>query len=72
MLHAPVRALGLAITAACFLTVSPARADEPAGAAATTPAKETAPKAAAAKEATPKAAPAKEAAVKEAAPKTAD
>ncbi|HKW50980.1 MAG TPA: peptidylprolyl isomerase, partial [Candidatus Eisenbacteria bacterium] len=78
MLHAPVRALGLAITAACFLTASPAWADEPAGgAAATTPAKEAAPKAAAAKEATPKAAPAKEAApkeaaVKEAAPKTAD
>ncbi len=77
MLHAPVRALGLAITAACLLTVSPAWADEPAGAAAATPAKEAAPKAAPAKEATPKAAPAKEAApkeaaVKEAAPKTAD
>jgi len=77
MLHAPVRALGLAITAACFLTASPAWADDPPAAAATTPAKEAAPKAAAAKEATPKAAPAKEAApkeaaVKEAAPKTAD
>ncbi|TMQ66046.1 MAG: peptidylprolyl isomerase [Candidatus Eisenbacteria bacterium] len=77
MLHAPVRTLGLAITAACLLTVSTARADDPAGAAAATPAKEAAPKAAAAKEATPKAAPAKgtapkEAAVKEAAPKTAD
>ena len=73
MLHAPVRALGLAITAACFLTASTAWADDPP-AAATTPAKEAAPKAAAT---TPKAAPAKEAApkeaaVKEAAPKTAD
>ena len=77
MLHAPVRALGLAITTACFLTASPAWADDPAGAAATAPAKEVAPKAAVAKEATPKAAPPKEAApkeaaVKEAAPKTAD
>ena len=77
MLHAPVRTLGIAITAACILIASPAWAGDPPAATATTPAKEAAPKAAAAKEATAKAAPAKEAApkeaaVKEAAPKTAD
>jgi peptidyl-prolyl cis-trans isomerase B (cyclophilin B) len=76
MLHAPVRALGLVITA-CFLIASPTWAEEPAGAAKTAPAKEAAPKAAPAKAAPAKAAPAKEAApkeaaVKEAAPKTAD
>jgi peptidyl-prolyl cis-trans isomerase B (cyclophilin B) len=56
MLHAPVRALGLVITAG-ILSASLAWAEEPAGAAKAAPAK---------------AAPAKEATVKEAATKTAD
>jgi peptidyl-prolyl cis-trans isomerase B (cyclophilin B) len=56
MLHAPVRALGLVITAG-VLTASLAWAEDPAGTAKAVPAKEAAPK---------------EATVKEAAPKTAD
>jgi peptidyl-prolyl cis-trans isomerase B (cyclophilin B) len=56
MLHAPVRALGLVITAG-VLTASLAWAEDPAGATKAAPAKVAAPK---------------EAAVKEAAPKTAD
>jgi hypothetical protein len=62
MLHAPVRALGLVITAG-VLSASLAWAEEPAGAAKAVPAKETAPKEAAVKDAAAK--PADEVAVLE-------